>query len=176
MLIFILVKEILSTWCMSTPSAQPKASYDARVLRIPEKIEEADLSCTSTVDLRLWVNVRVGESGNFTDMTNIYRFGVLVLELVTGQQAANRDSIRSNEILIQWLVGSFTMEGIRNLIRLLQCMSFPGNGRPRMDMVVLELEQIHEKEMALTTVMGVKICHYRQGGGGGRFCIYSAKM
>ncbi|GKV31569.1 hypothetical protein SLEP1_g40247 [Rubroshorea leprosula] len=57
------------------------------------------------------------------------------------------------------------MEGIRNLIRLLQCMSFPGNGRPRMDMVVLKLKQIHEKEMALTTVMGEKICHYRQGGG-----------
>lgn len=47
------------------------------------------------------------------------------------------------------------MEGIRDMIRLtLQCMTFPANCRPRMDKVVLVLEQIHEKEMALTTVMG----------------------
>ena len=47
------------------------------------------------------------------------------------------------------------MEGIRDLIRLtLQCMTFPAKCRPKMDKVVLELEQIHEKEMALTTVMG----------------------
>lgn len=53
------------------------------------------------------------------------------------------------------LVGSFTTEGMKDLIRLtLQCMIFPGKRRPKMDMVVLELERIQEKEMAMTTVMG----------------------
>lgn len=47
------------------------------------------------------------------------------------------------------------MEGMRDLIRLtLQCMSFPGKRRPKMATVVLELERIQEKEMAITTVMG----------------------
>lgn len=47
------------------------------------------------------------------------------------------------------------MDGIRDMIRLtLQCMRFPGKCRPKMEEVVVELEQIHEKEMALTTVMG----------------------
>lgn len=53
------------------------------------------------------------------------------------------------------LAGSFTIEGMRDMIRLtLQCMSFPGERRPKMEMVVVELERIQEKEMAMTTVMG----------------------
>ncbi|GLT60526.1 hypothetical protein SLA2020_332890 [Shorea laevis] len=140
---------------------------DAGVLRLLEKIEEAGPSRTSTANV--FQDPEVGASGNFSEMSDIYSFGVFLLELVTGQQAVKIGSFGSNDTLIQWvlsqlstnnfvdhrLVGTFTMEGIRDLIRLtLQCMSFPGTGRPRMDMVVRGLEQIHEKEMALTTMMG----------------------
>jgi hypothetical protein len=60
-----------------------------------------------------------------------------------------------NDFVDHRLVGSFTAEGMRDLIRLtLQCMSFPGKRRPKMEMAVLELERIQEKEMAMTTVMG----------------------
>lgn len=53
------------------------------------------------------------------------------------------------------MIGSFTAEGMRDLIRLmLKCMSFPGRERPRMGNVVLELDQILDKEMTRTTVMG----------------------
>lgn len=63
--------------------------------------------------------------------------------------------LNSNDFVDGRLVGSFTMDGIRDLIRLtLKCMIFPGKGRPNMNMVVDELERIHEKEMELTTVMG----------------------
>lgn len=60
-----------------------------------------------------------------------------------------------NDFVDRRLVGNFTSEGMRDLIKLtLQCMRFPGKRRPKMDMVVFELERIQEKEMALTTVMG----------------------
>lgn len=63
--------------------------------------------------------------------------------------------LSSNTLVDRRLVGSFTGEGMRDLIRLtLQCMSFPGRRRPKMEMVVVELERIKEKEMAMTTVMG----------------------
>lgn len=60
-----------------------------------------------------------------------------------------------NNFVDRRLGGSFTTEGMRDLIRLtLQCMSFPGRRRPKMESIVLELERIQEREMALTTVMG----------------------
>ena len=63
--------------------------------------------------------------------------------------------LSSNTLVDSRLAGSFTLEGMRDLIRLtLQCMSFPGEGRPKMEMIVVELERIQEKEMAMTTVMG----------------------
>lgn len=63
--------------------------------------------------------------------------------------------LSSNNFVDRRLAGRFTAEGMRDLIRLtLQCMSFPGKRRPKMEMVVVELERIQEKEMAMTTVMG----------------------
>lgn len=140
---------------------------DAGVWKLLQRIEEGGPSCTASVTV--FQDPEAEASGTFTEMSDVYSFGVFLLELITGQEAVHMDSLASNESLIQWvrsrlssnnfvdhrLVGSFTMEGIRDMIRLtLQCMTFPANCRPRMDKVVLVLEQIHEKEMALTTVMG----------------------
>ncbi|XVF62633.1 hypothetical protein PTKIN_Ptkin09bG0024000 [Pterospermum kingtungense] len=141
---------------------------DAGVSMLLEKIEEAGPSHTSTINVFRDPEVEV--SGSFTKMSDVYSFGVFLLELITGQdEAVHINYLRSNESLIQWvqsslssnvfvdrrLVGSFTMDGIRDLIKLtLKCMSFPRKGRPNMNMVVVELERIHEKEMELTTVMG----------------------
>ncbi|XP_021905058.1 putative serine/threonine-protein kinase [Carica papaya] len=140
---------------------------DAGISKLLEKVEEAGPSHTSRVSV--FLDPEVGVSGTFTDASDIYSFGVFLLELVTGQEALYVDSLGSNESLIQWvrsrlssntfvdhrLLGSFTAEGMRDLIRLmLKCMSFPGRSRPKTEMVVTELERIHEKEMELTTVMG----------------------
>ena len=63
--------------------------------------------------------------------------------------------LSSNNLVDHRLAGSFTAEGMRDLIRLtLQCVSFPAKRRPKMEMVVMELERIQEKEMSMTTVMG----------------------
>ncbi|XVF66262.1 hypothetical protein PTKIN_Ptkin10aG0021000 [Pterospermum kingtungense] len=141
---------------------------DAGVSMLLEKIEEAGPSHTSSINV--FRDPEVELSGSFTEMNDVYSFGVFLLELVTGQEeAVHVNYLGSNESLIQWvqsrlnsndfvdrrLVGSFTMDGIKDLIRLtLKCMSFPGKGRPNMNMVVAELERIHEKERELTTVMG----------------------
>ncbi|XVF83615.1 hypothetical protein PTKIN_Ptkin16aG0503800 [Pterospermum kingtungense] len=141
---------------------------DSGVSKLLQRMEEAGPSHTSSVNV--FRDPEAEASGRFTEMSDVYSFGVFLLELITGQEAVhNTGSLGSNESLIQWvrsqlstnnfvdhrLVGSFTMEGIKDMIRLtLQCMTFPGKSRPKMDKVVVELEQIHEKEMALTTVMG----------------------
>lgn len=141
---------------------------DAGVSKLLQGMEEAGPSRTSSVNV--FQDPEAEASGNFTEMSDVYSFGVFLLELITGQEAVHIDSLGTNyESLIQWvrsqlssnnfvdhrLIGSFTMDGIRDMIRLtLQCMRFPGKCRPKMEEVVVELEQIHEKEMALTTVMG----------------------
>ncbi|KAL6293211.1 hypothetical protein ACE6H2_001353 [Prunus campanulata] len=140
---------------------------DAGIAKLLEKIEEAGPSRTSSVNI--FQDPEVGASGVASEMSDVYSFGVFLLELLTGQEALDIGSLGSNESLFQWveprlssntlvdrrLVGSFTGEGMRDLIRLtLQCMSFPGRRRPKMELVVLELERIKEKEMAMTTVMG----------------------
>ncbi|GMI72164.1 hypothetical protein like AT3G26700 [Hibiscus trionum] len=141
---------------------------DAGVSELLEKIEEAGPSYTSSANIFRDPEVEV--SGSFTQTSDVYSFGVFLLELVTGQdQAVHMNHLGSNESLIQWvqsrlssndfvdhrLVGSFTMDGIRDLIKLtLKCMSFPGKRRPDMNMVSVQLEQIREKEMEMTTVRG----------------------
>lgn len=60
-----------------------------------------------------------------------------------------------NDLVDHRLAGSFTAEGMKDLIKLmLKCMRFPGRERPGMDNVVIELDQILEKERTRTTVMG----------------------
>ncbi|XP_039058900.1 probable receptor-like protein kinase At5g38990 [Hibiscus syriacus] len=141
---------------------------DAGASVLLEKIEEVGPSYTSSANVFRDPEVEV--SGSFTESSDVYSFGVFLLELVTGQeQAVHRNYLRSNESLIQWvqsrlrsndfvdsrLAGSFTMDGIRELIKLtLQCMSFPRKRRPDMNTVSVELERIHEKEMEMTTVRG----------------------
>ncbi|XP_052207386.1 probable serine/threonine-protein kinase PBL28 isoform X1 [Diospyros lotus] len=112
---------------------------------------------------------RAGQMGIFSEMNDVFSFGVFLLELVTGREASNLDAFGSNETMLQWvetglssndfvdhrLDGSFTSEGMRDFMRLaLQCMSFPGERRPNMEMVVSQLDGILEKEITLTTVMG----------------------
>lgn len=46
---------------------------------------------------------RVEESGVFSEMSDIYSFGVFLLELVTGHEASHIVSLGSYEALIQWV-------------------------------------------------------------------------
>ncbi|CAN1280994.1 Probable serine/threonine-protein kinase CST [Linum perenne] len=144
---------------------------DAGISNLVEKIEEeAGPSHQQSNMNNVFRDPEVESSGgSFNELSDVYSFGVFLLELITGHQAHQIQSLGSNEGLIQWvasrlstnefvdrrIVGSFTTDGMRDMIKLmLKCMSFPGKGRPKMEMVVIELERIREKEMALTTVMG----------------------
>ncbi|MBA0780311.1 hypothetical protein Gotri_004427 [Gossypium trilobum] len=141
---------------------------DAGIAMLLERIEEAGPSHSSSINV--FRDPEADALGSFTEMSDVYSFGVFLLELITGQEEAMHiDYLRSNESLIQLvqsrlssnelvdyrLGGTFTMDGIRDLIKLtLKCMCFPGKWRLNMNMVVVELERIHEKEMELTTVRG----------------------
>ncbi|MBA0651821.1 hypothetical protein Goklo_019123 [Gossypium klotzschianum] len=141
---------------------------DAGVSMLLEKIEEASPSYTSSVNVFRDPEVEV--LGSFTETSDVYSFGAFLLELITGQdEAMHINYMGSNESLIQWvqsrlscndfvdhrLVGSFTMAGIKDMIKLaLKCMSFPGERRPDMNTVSIELERIRENEMEMTTVKG----------------------
>ncbi|XP_010649770.1 probable serine/threonine-protein kinase PBL15 isoform X4 [Vitis vinifera] len=140
---------------------------DTGISRLLEKIEDAGPSQTPSVNV--FQHPEIEESRTFSEISDVYSFGVFLLELITGREALYDESFGSDESLFQWvetrlsindfvdhrLVGSFTMEGMKDLIKLmLQCMSLSGKWQLKIEKVVLELERIHEKEMALTTGMG----------------------
>ncbi|XP_057956862.1 probable serine/threonine-protein kinase PBL15 [Malania oleifera] len=140
---------------------------DAGISKLLEKIDDAGPSHTTNINI--FRDPEVEESGSMSEISDVYSYGVFLLELITGRETSNIDFFRYEGNLIHWvekrlnsnklvdcrLFGSFTLQGMKDLINLtLQCMSVPGKGRPKMEIVVFELERIHEKEMALTTGMG----------------------
>lgn len=140
---------------------------DAGIARLLQRIEEAGPSQAS--DVSVFRDPEAGKVGFLLETSDVYSFGVFLLELVTGQEAAQLFLKESRKNLAEWVEahldsetvvdarmhGSYTSEGMRDLLRLtLRCLSIPGVQRPRMDHVVAELERILEMEMALTTVMG----------------------
>lgn len=140
---------------------------DAGLSRLLEKIEDAGPSRSTRVDV--FEDPEVRQMGTYTEMSDVYSFGVFLLELIIGQEASHIESFGSDGSIFQWVetrlnsnkimdhlsVGSFTAEGIKDFIRLtLRCMALPGKGRPTMEMVMLDLDGILEKEITLTTVMG----------------------
>lgn len=61
----------------------------------------------------------------------------------------------SNDLIDRRLGNAFTSEGMKELIALtLRCLNPSGHNRPKMRAIAVELDQILETEMALTTVMG----------------------
>ncbi|XP_010243553.1 PREDICTED: proline-rich receptor-like protein kinase PERK3 isoform X2 [Nelumbo nucifera] len=140
---------------------------DAGISKLLERIE--DPSSSSQTGGNVFQDPEVRESRTFSEMSDVYSFGIFLLELITGQETLKINSLGSHESLMQWvksclhsnnfvdhrLASCFTLEGMKNLTRLMfQCMNIVGKGRPKMDMVMLELERILENEMTLTTVMG----------------------
>ncbi|CAO2167657.1 unnamed protein product [Urochloa humidicola] len=104
-----------------------------------------------------------------SESSDVYSFGVFLLELITGREAAGLIPPESKESFAHWveahfssnelvdprLGGSFTSEGMAELVGLaFQCLSPSARRRPRMRLVAAELDRILEKEMTLTTVMG----------------------
>ncbi|KAL3508065.1 hypothetical protein ACH5RR_033447 [Cinchona calisaya] len=138
---------------------------DAGVLTLQGKIEYAGPSSTSA---NPFMDPELIQTGRFLETNDVYSFGVFLLELITGRDASEIGAFGSNDSIMQWverhlnlndivdhrLVGSYTTEGMRDMVRLtLQCTSLPGKLRPTMEMIAIELDQILEKEIMLTTIV-----------------------
>ncbi|KAL2464037.1 Protein kinase superfamily protein [Forsythia ovata] len=139
---------------------------DAGVSKLLEKIGDAN---PSSSNFSTFKDPEVEQMGIFCEKSDVYSFGVFLMELITGREAIDMEAFGSNEHVLQWvqmllssnnlvdrrLAGSFTEEGMRDLIRLmLHCMRFPGKERLEMENVVLELDRILEQEIRRTTVTG----------------------
>ncbi|KAE8694084.1 potassium transporter family protein [Hibiscus syriacus] len=136
-------------------------------------IEIAGPSSQVTAD-EIFLAFEVREFRLFSEKSDVYGFGVFLLELVSGREASELPSSNSTENLVEWvqssqdysnissiidprlrLGSSFTAEGMEEFIKLtIRCLEPSSERRPTMGHVVTELERILNKEMSLTTVMG----------------------
>ncbi|KAF5179868.1 Nodulation receptor kinase [Thalictrum thalictroides] len=114
----------------------------------------------------------VKEFGRFSDRSDIYSYGVFLLELVSGREAMDTHSSESDRSLVEWaqnyqdssnifgiidhrLGSSFTAESMKEFIQLTtRCVDSSSQRRPPMNYLVSEVERILAKEVSLTTVMG----------------------
>ncbi|CAH9071795.1 unnamed protein product [Cuscuta europaea] len=140
----------------------------AGVSRLLETIDDAGPS-HSVNRASVFRDPGVDQSTLLCEACDVYSFGVFLWELITGREASHIGGLGSNERLLQWvethlnendlvdrrLSRSFTMEGMGDFIKLaMRCTSFPSKQRPAMEVVVVELDKILDKEIMHTTFMG----------------------
>ncbi|KAL2939466.1 hypothetical protein RDABS01_033626 [Bienertia sinuspersici] len=114
----------------------------------------------------------VKEFRQFSEKSDMYSFGVFLLELVCGQEARESYSPGSNQTLVERVLNyhdfstistmidprmgnRFTVEGMEEFVQLIvRCIDPSTELRPGIGYVVSELDRILETEMNLTTGMG----------------------
>nr|XP_043616563.1 nodulation receptor kinase [Erigeron canadensis] len=144
---------------------------DAGVRNFLGRADSAGSSSQIAAD-ELFLAPEVREFRRFSEKSDIYSFGVFLLELVSGQEAMELLPSNSNQNLVEWVqnhqeagtissiidprIGnSFTTEGMEEYIHLIvRCVEISSERRPAMSYLVTELDRILEKEMSLTTMMG----------------------
>ncbi|XP_072963802.1 probable serine/threonine-protein kinase PBL15 [Typha angustifolia] len=109
-------------------------------------------------------------TGHLTTRSDVYSYGVVMLELLTGRRAMDKSRGKSEEKLVHWarpyltssrklrcimdpkLQGQYSVKGAREFASLaLQCLSPNPRDRPRMPAVVETLEGLqHLKDMAVS--------------------------
>ncbi|XP_076917153.1 proline-rich receptor-like protein kinase PERK1 [Bidens hawaiensis] len=144
---------------------------DAGVRNFLNRVDSAGPSSQARID-EIFLAPEVREFKRFSEKSDIYSFGVFLLELVSGQEAVELLYSNSNQNLVEWVQNhqeagtissiidarmgnSFTTEGMEEYIHLIiRCVEVSSERRPAMSYVVTELDRILEKEMSLTTIMG----------------------
>ncbi|XP_077218908.1 putative serine/threonine-protein kinase At1g01540 isoform X2 [Tasmannia lanceolata] len=150
---------------------------DGGIFKLLERIEDAGPSIRMAGS-NVFQDPEIEDSEILSEVSDVYSFGVFLLELVTGQEASRFSFSGSGESLTQWveshgrsndlvdrrLGGSYTSEGMKDLIGLtIRCLNLTGKRRPKMDVVVSELDRIIDKERTLTTVMGEGTSTFKLG-------------
>ncbi|ONK63449.1 uncharacterized protein A4U43_C07F15270 [Asparagus officinalis] len=140
---------------------------DAGIMNLLQRMEGCSLSQALTVSP--FQDPEVGELRIVSATSDIYSFGVFLLELISGKETARQIFTGSNGSLAQWVEShldsnelidqrlgtNFTSEGMKELVALtLRCLTSSAGGRPEMATVARELDRVLETEMSLTTVMG----------------------
>ncbi|XP_019059315.1 PREDICTED: proline-rich receptor-like protein kinase PERK12 isoform X2 [Tarenaya hassleriana] len=132
---------------------------------------------SQTVAEDIFLAPEVQEFRRFSEKSDVYAFGVFLLELVTGREASEPPPSSSAQTLVEWFLalqmqnkvdygnlsavidermdGSYTAEGLEELMVLTtRCLEVLSGKRPGMSYVVTELERILDREVRLTTLMG----------------------
>ncbi|XP_010556328.1 PREDICTED: proline-rich receptor-like protein kinase PERK1 isoform X2 [Tarenaya hassleriana] len=141
---------------------------------LPNLLGREDVGSSSQmVADKIFLAPEVQEFRRFSEKSDVYAFGVFLLELVTGREASEPSPSNSSRTLVEWmqnnmdnedlstaviderLGNSYTAEGMEELMRLtMRCLQVSSERRPGMSYVVAELERILDKEVSLTTLMG----------------------
>ncbi|GJN22845.1 hypothetical protein PR202_gb10445 [Eleusine coracana subsp. coracana] len=106
-------------------------------------------------------------TGHLTAKSDIYSFGVVLLEMLSGRRAIDKNRPQGEHNLVEWarpylthkrkifrvldtrLEGQYSLSGAQTIAALaLECLSYDAKMRPSMDSVVTILEELQESSEA----------------------------
>lgn len=123
------------------------------------------------VQLVLTINCMFSLAGHLTAKSDIYSFGVVLLEMLSGRRAIDKNRLTGEHNLVEWakpylrnkrrvfrvidsrLEGQYSLNRAQKAANLaLQCLSIDPKYRPDVNEVVTTLEELQEtKDMQKTT-------------------------